>query len=51
MLTMSVAIGVLIVVAMFLLRVARGRRQRQPDSPALDSLGPVSPRWLIEHRY
>jgi len=47
MLTIGVAIGgVLIVVYLSLLRVAR-RRRRRPTSLALTSLGAVSPRWLI----
>jgi hypothetical protein len=48
MLTISVVIGVLIVVHLSLLRVARGRRRR-PTSLVLNSLGAVSPRWLIKH--
>jgi hypothetical protein len=51
MLTISAAIGVLIVIPLFLLRVARGLRRRQPTSLALSSLGAVSPRWLTDHRH
>jgi hypothetical protein len=48
MVTIGAAIGLLIVVQLFLLRVARGRRRR-PASFMLKSLGAVSPRWLNKH--
>jgi hypothetical protein len=53
MLTISAAaIGVLIVIALFLVGIAKGwRRRRHPASFELNSLGAVSPRWLIEHRH
>ena len=51
MLTISAAIGVLIVIPLFLLRAAKGLRRRRPTSLVLNSLGAVSPRWLIEHRH
>jgi len=49
MLEISAAIGVLIVVALSLLGIVRGRRRRRPTSFMLNSLGAVSPRWLMEH--
>jgi len=51
MLTTSAAIGVLIVVALFLVGMTKGWRRRHPASFELNSLGAVSSRWLIEHRH
>jgi hypothetical protein len=51
MLTTSAAIGVLIVVALSLVGITKGWRRRHPVAFELNSLGAVSPRWLIEHRH